>query len=195
MATKSTQVSSLSEYFSFGISCPYGDNGYYQPECLMSTCKNCNLKPMFNINDFIIPEIVTFHQFLNSEYSYMSKSGVLKTGKCVIKEKVTETLEELRYNLDKQGQSYLHHRYEIKNDHYLWPQILENTQLGYVFQMDYSENISCTPKFEPQDAHFSGKQVSLHCTVVHSPDVLKSQYAYHLSDIKRHDSAFTEKFI
>ena len=120
---------------------------------------------------------------------------MLKTGERVIKEKVTEVLEELRYNLDKQGQSYLHHRYEIKNDHYLWPQILENTQLGYVFHMDYSENISCAPKFEPQDAHFSGKQVSLHCTVVHSPDVLKPEYAYHLSDTKRHDSVFTEKVI
>ena len=29
LGNKSKQVSSLSEYFSFGISCPYGDNGYY----------------------------------------------------------------------------------------------------------------------------------------------------------------------
>ena len=45
--------------------------------------------------------------------------------------------------------------------------------------MDYSENVSCSPKFEPQDAHFSGKQTSLHCTVIHAPNTVKPMYAYH----------------
>ena len=60
--------------------------------------------------------------------------------------------------------------------------------------MDYSENISNSPKYEPQDAHFSSKQISLHCTVVHPVDANVS-YAYHLSDDKCHDSAFTSNAI
>ena len=61
--------------------------------------------------------------------------------------------------------------------------------------MDYLENISCTPKYEPQDAHFSGNQTSLHCTVIYKPDRLEKEYvyAYHLSDDRTHDSAFTSR--
>ena len=53
--------------------------------------------------------------------------------------------------------------------------------------MDYSENVSCTPKYEPQDAHFSGNQTTLHCTVLNAPDKPDEQciYVYHLSDDKR----------
>ena len=60
-----------------------------------------------------------------------------------------------------------------------------------MFHMDYSENISCSPKFEPQDAHFFGQQqTSLHCAVCHEPDS-QVLYVYHLSDDKFHNSAFT----
>ena len=41
------------------------------------------------------------------------------------------------------------------------------------------------PKFEAQDAHFSGKQFTLHCAIV-EPEVPK--YVYHLSDDITHDS-------
>ena len=38
---------------------------------------------------------------------------------------------------------------------------------GVIFHMDYSENISTSPKYEPRDAHFNKKRISLHCTVAH----------------------------
>ena len=56
--------------------------------------------------------------------------------------------------------------------------------------MDYSENVLCIPQFEPQDTHFSGKQTSLHCTVMTKP-FLPEKEPYHLSDCKLHDSIFT----
>ena len=89
--------------------------------------------------------------------------------------------------------SYLRHRFEIKNDGHHWPVILRNSELGYVLHMDYLENVSYIPKFEPQDAHFSGKQTSLHCTVVTKPFFPEKEpyYVYHLSDCKIHDSIFT----
>ena len=43
------------------------------------------------------------------------------------------------------------------------------------------------PKFEAQDAHFSGKQFPLHCKVVQPEG---TQYVYHLSDNTTHDSFF-----
>ena len=52
--------------------------------------------------------------------------------------------------------------------------------------MDYSENISVTPKEEPQDAHFSRKQTSLDC----KPDDTH-HYCYHMSDNLTHDKIFT----
>ena len=58
--------------------------------------------------------------------------------------------------------------------------------------MDFSENIAMKPKFEVQDAHFSGKQYSLHCSVV-EPGTEK--YFYHLSDDKTHGSEFVHEVL
>ena len=82
------------------------------------------------------------------------------------------------------------HRFEIHNDVHHWPQILSDFDLDYIFHQDYSGNISPNTKFEPQDAHFSSKQASLHCIIVY--DKGKDwMYVYHISDNKGHDSAFT----
>ncbi len=56
--------------------------------------------------------------------------------------------------------------------------------------MDFSRNISGTPKYEVQSAYFNKRQHSLHVTVAHeSPE--KNKYFYHLSDDMTHDFAFT----
>ena len=52
--------------------------------------------------------------------------------------------------------------------------------------MDFSENVSSTPKWEVQDAHFSKQQYSLHCTVAHLNN--EYEYLYHLSDDPLHDA-------
>ena len=56
--------------------------------------------------------------------------------------------------------------------------------------MDFSENVNGTPKFEVQDAHFSKRQFSLHCTV-NLTGVEKRTYFYHLSNDTGHDAQFT----
>ena len=63
--------------------------------------------------------------------------------------------------------SILLNRFEIHNDFHHSLQILSESNLGYIFHQDYSENVSFSPTFEPQDSHFSLKQTSLHCTVVY----------------------------
>ena len=48
------------------------------------------------------------------------------------------------------------------------------------------------PKFEVQDAHFSGKRYSLHCSVV-EPGTEK--YFYHLSEDKTHGPEFIHEVL
>lgn len=59
--------------------------------------------------------------------------------------------------------------------------------------MDYSENASGSPKFEPQDAHFSKRQFSLHCMVADHPEY--NTYIFHLSDNQKHDHCFTNAVV
>ena len=59
--------------------------------------------------------------------------------------------------------------------------------------MDFSENVSGSPKYEPQDAHFSKKQFSLHCTVAHHPEC--NTYLYHLSDNRKHNQSYTKAVV
>ena len=54
---------------------------------------------------------------------------------------------------DKKCSAYLLHRFEI-HDLYHWLQILGDSNLGYIFHQDYAGNISCSPKFEPEDTIF-----------------------------------------
>lgn len=192
------KTDSLTSYFGYGIKCPMGENGYYQDQCISGLCEEqgCSAETVkYSLADFKVPEKIDYQQFVKEGYTYISKkTKEKKEGSRTVRKVFTESFESLKENFDSMGSSYLHHRFEIKNDQYLWPLVLNETQHGYVFHMDFSENIQCTPKEEPQDAHFSSKQTSLHCTVVHSPHSNRKEflYAYHLSDDKLHDASFTE---
>ena len=192
------KMTSMSEYFAHGIECMKDENGYYQLKCISSECDNdnCRLKPIFQSDDFEIPNpnIVCYGQYVSVIEEYVNKDGEKKQCTRTIRQSFSEPLELFKANLEAKGSLYLLHRLECKNDQFHWPQILDRTDLGHVYHMDYSENISCSPKFEPQDAHFSGKQTSLHCTVDHEPSGDVS-YAYHLSDNKTHDATFTNHVI
>ena len=94
---------------------------------------------------------------------------------------------ELYKIVSSKTKQYTTHRYQIENDKFVFPKILETTdKFGRVFWMDFSENVSGTPKWEVQDAHFSKQQYSLHCTVAHLNN--EYEYLYHLSDDLLHDA-------
>ena len=188
---------SLSEYFGHGITCPKNANGYYDLKCIISQCRNSDCSPMstmYSESDFIdIEKCITYHQFVIENYEYTNRKGVAKVGCRTVRKPFQETMLQLKQKIDSNAFVYLKHRFEIKNDTFLWPNICDASWLGYIFHMGFSENIACTPKHEPQDAHFSGKQ-TLHCSVVHVPEK-ECIYSYHLSDDKVHDSAFTESVL
>ena len=73
---------------------------------------------------------------------------------------------------------------------YICPKILaKSNECGEVITHgDYSENIQKKPKLEIQSMHFSKKPITLHCTVTHnSIDPKENIYAYHFTDILKHD--------
>ena len=90
---------------------------------------------------------------------------------------------------------YLMHRYQVCNDSYHWPQILNTIgDLGPIYHIDYSENITQSFKYEPsQESHFNERQYSPHCTVKDEEE--KNKCFYHFSDELTHNFAFTYKVV
>ena len=181
------KISSMSAYFGHGITCNQNQNGFYQLECISNNCDNCKQLPMFSMDDFDVPDEVSYPQFEVEEYTFMNKAGILKKASRTVRLQKTGSAN---FYLDSMRKVSCIYYIECKNDTFVWPQILDSP--GFIFHLDYSENLSVTPKLEPQDAHFGSKQTSLHCAVVHSAfnsgDV---KYVYHLSDVKKHDFAFS----
>ena len=101
------------------------------------------------------------------------------------KEKVCEIVKKL---LDR-GESYLRHRSHLDNIAAVLPMIRESFSGKYI-ELDFSENLALKPKHEVQDAHFSGKQYSLHCSIVEPGE---NKYVYHLSDDTNHDPVFVNE--
>ena len=92
------------------------------------------------------------------------------------KEEVSVTAQNLMSIKD----SYLKHCSHVDNINKVFPIVKEPFQGTYI-ELDFSENIAIKSKFEVQGAHFSGKQYTLHCSIV---DPGMNKYVYHLCDDK-----------
>ena len=65
------------------------------------------------------------------------------------------TYSELFTELCRYKKPYLVHKYEVFNDIYHWPKILQTaTDIGPIYRMDFSENIGQMYKYKPQSSHF-----------------------------------------
>ena len=87
--------------------------------------------------------------------------------------------------------SDLKHRSHVDNINKVFPIVKESFQGTYI-ELDFSENIAIKPKFEVQEAHFSGKQYTLHCSIV-EPGMNK--YIYHLCDDTKYDPVFVNEVL
>ena len=70
--------------------------------------------------------------------------------------------------------------------------IIRESFLGKYIELDFSENLALKPKHEVQDAHFFGKQYSLHCLIVEPGE---NKCVYHLSDDTNHDPVFVKEVL
>ena len=127
------------------------------------------------------------------------KSGGNKVSEKTIHVKHTENTMDMYKQIMSMKNDYLYHRYQIVNDRFEWKSILHTTrEYGMIFHLDFSENITGTPKLEPHSAHFNKNQYSLHCTVGHhinEEDEIVNAFYYHLSDDNIHDWSFTGRVI
>ena len=83
------------------------------------------------------------------------------------------------------GESYLRHQSHVNNIAAVLPMIQENFSSKYYIELHFFGNLALKLKHEVQEAHFSGKHYSLHCSIVEPGE---NKYVYHLSDNTNHDS-------
>ena len=140
------------------------DGGYHKKECCLGLCDKCCAVKMP-----LIPsqgEKVAYYQFdVIKELKLCKKTNEMKESKRTERVTYEADIKTLCADLNNEKKKYLYHRYQIENDKKKWKNILQTTDRGDIFWMDYSENITGTPKFEPQDSHFAKKQFSLVCIV------------------------------
>ena len=182
---------SITSYFTGDMECSRDRNGYHAYRCINGDCDNCRgiIKPQEYL--FKSTDAVSYYQFesvatgrLNSKGKPMKKTK-RNDYSCV-------SASSCKNNLDLKADEYLMHRYNVENNKFMWPLILEKCEeLGEVIvHMDYSENIKEKPKIETQSHHFSGQQHSLHCAVVQTSN--ENWYYYHFSNERVHDWQFTK---
>ena len=133
---------------------------------------------------------VTFYIFETKEEFYIKNGEEKSYERCTRvdkKEPVSKVVERLLST----GENYLRHRSHVKNVNKVLPSMRDSHDGRYI-ELDFSENLAFKPKFEVQDAHFSGKQFTLHCSIV-TPGPVK--YVYHLSDDTNHDPTFVHAVV
>ena len=162
--------------------------------CLCKKCLNAHLL-LVGINNFQktqkLPPFASVTDFLNNQDSYdhrtkypecydMSevsfyiskkkeetyfKNGTEKSYKRVARIGKKMEVKKVAKTSAEQGGSYLRHRLHVANMKNILPLIRELFNRKCI-EMDFSDNIVMKLKFKVQDAYFSGKQYSLHCSVV-----------------------------
>ena len=180
---------SISSYFMGSCACPEKENGHWALDCCVGLCKRCSNKEIQSIPNLDNEIVLTYHQFVVKEFEYVSpKTHEITKSTRTIRDDEMKDVVTVYNELKDEANQYLKHRFQVENDRYQWRNILSlNNEI--VFHMDYSENVSGSPKYEAQDAHFSKNQFSLHCTVAHHVDFNK--YIYHLSNVRTHNHYFT----
>ena len=122
--------------------------------------------------------------------SYINKTGDEKTYTRTKRVDKFLPVKDISSLFKIQGITYLKHRTHVDNDKASWPLIRASLPDIPNIHLDFSENIAMKPKFEAQDAHFSGKQYSLHCMLLDPPNPYK--YIFHLSNSTIHDYAIVD---
>ena len=102
-------------------------------------------------------------------------------------------LKEVYSLLLQCARDYLLHRHNVLLDKMFWQKFLDSTDEP-VTHLDYSQNIKLVEKNQIQSAHFSGRQHTLHDSLIQQKDK-PNTYIYHLSDDTNHDNVMTTEII
>ena len=113
-------------------------------------------------------KVISYNIFEKVEEIYYGKHGNKKFYQLVARVDKRAPLNEVYDLLQSVARDYLKHRYHVSCDNVYWKRFLEQTD-NCVVWLDYSQNIKLTPKTEAQSAHFSGKQQTLHDSLIRDP--------------------------
>ena len=120
-------------------------------------------------------KVLLWKEYKRSKYSIKgSKMEYTWTARVDLCEPVCQLVEKLCGLSEK----YLKHRTYVDNYRSVFP-LLKESYSDKFMELDFSQNLSLRPKDEVHSAHFSGKQFTLHCTIVKP---VQYQYHYHISD-------------
>ena len=137
---------------------------------------------------------VSYYEFESVTESYNNKQGEKRFYKRIARVDYKDVkLRDVYARLMEVSKDYLVHRHMTILDKVYWARFLCNVDQPILW-MDYSMNIKLTEKNQVQSAHFSGKQQTLHDSLIQDEDG-NFDYIYHLSDDTNHDSVLTIKII
>ena len=187
---------SLSKFLVQDFKCVVNNTIHYSHiDCINGKCRNncqivdiagkLGLRRKHNQN-----ALLSYYVFERIETSYYDKNGLLKSYKRTARVDKKELFDIVVSKLQALLKGYLQHRFVVANDRYYWKSFLNNTEHP-VLWFDYLQNINFVEKNQVQSAHYSGKQHTLHDTVMINPNDGGSKYIYHLSDDTNHDSVLT----
>ena len=132
----------------------------------------------------------SYYVFEKKTETYI-KNGVEKSYERTTRIDKTDKVCDIVKQLVDSGPNYLKHRQHVNNINKVLPKIRER-HAGKYIEMDFSENIALKTKSEVQEAHFSGKQYALHCSIVEPGE---NKFVYHFSDDTTHDPCFVHQVL
>ena len=140
--------------------------------------------------EFASPKETSYCLFEKKTETYI-KNGEEKSYERTIRIDRSDKVSYIVQQLVDSGDSYLRHRKHVENIATVLPKIRERHKGRYI-EIEFSGNIAIKTKSEVQEAHFSGKQYALHCTIVQHGEV---KFVYHLSDDTTHDPSFVQQVL
>ena len=144
-----------------------------------------------NYPEYEDSKIVNYYLYEKKVEQYFNKGGrkveYTRTARVDKGDMVSSVVGQLMKN----AENYLKHRSYVNNSVKVLPLIRESFK-GHYIELDFLENLAFKPKIEPKQAHFSGKQFTLHCAIVEPEE---TKYQFHLSDDTTHDCSFVDEVL
>ena len=135
--------------------------------------------------------IFNFHRYEQVLETYTKKDGTPAEYKRITRVDYVEPVKDICKRVLECGNAYLKHRTYVDNCATTFP-LMKEAYDGMYIELDFSQNLALRPKDEVQSAHFSGKQFTLHCSIV---DPVGYRYHFHLSDDTTHDPVFVDQVL
>ena len=149
------------------------ETNFFHRDCTLGKCQNkCEiLSTSADLKDQRLDEdkkVVSFYVFETVKTKYFNKLGKevsYDRNACVDKK---DLIQNIISQLQSVAVHYLIYRFLIINDFTYWRRFLSETE-HYTLWLDYFQTTNFTEKRQVQSAHFSGRQHTLHNTVLQAP--------------------------